>query len=137
MHVTKLWLMFNKRVLEFLIWKWKAKVSFVSLFNLMLHDNSYIYNARRNRNNRNILCNVGIQPFLLFLLCCTRVGRCWPQKNKHGHTGGIKLGIIKTEYLISQDKIDENNQSGFIIKIQLFEIFGLWVNGYVLYICYN
>jgi hypothetical protein len=26
------------------------------------------------------------------------------------------LGIIKKEYLIFQDKIDENNQSGFIIK---------------------
>lgn len=26
------------------------------------------------------------------------------------------MGIIKKEYLIFQDKIDENNQSGFIIK---------------------
>jgi hypothetical protein len=37
------------------------------------------------------------------------VGRYRPQKNRHVHTEGIKLGIIKKEYLIFQDNIDENN----------------------------
>ena len=38
------------------------------------------------------------------MLFCTCVGRFWPQNNKHIHTEGIKLGIIKTEYLILQGK---------------------------------